>query len=158
MIPSGALKFSKPPNGTNSSALRAYPTVTAEAAGPLRGILCSIPEKTSQECATLKDFKGVLTAVFFQECAVPLPCGSIFLPLSCLFISSSRLELKVQGFDGCVGYAQPIHTQFRPASIQTVLMEGEVHRQSWGSKPRMRFRAEVMEGFDRLARSQIGQT
>jgi hypothetical protein len=108
---------SKSTNGTNSSALRAYATVTAEAASPLQGILCSIPENTSQECATEKDFKDLLTAVFFQDCAESLPCGSIFLPVSWLFISSARLEVKVLGFDGCVGYAQPIHTQFRLASI-----------------------------------------
>jgi len=77
----------------------------------------STPENTSQECATEKDFKDVLTVVFFQECAESLPCGSIFPPVSWLFLSSARLEVKVQGYNGCVGYAQSIHTNFRPASI-----------------------------------------
>ena len=45
------------------------------------------------------------------------PCGSIFLPLSWLFISRARLEVKVLQSGGCAGYAQPIHTQFPPASI-----------------------------------------
>jgi hypothetical protein len=85
---------------TNSSASGAYATVTAEAASPLQGILCSIPENTSQECATEKDFKDLLTAFFFQDCAESLPCGSIFLPVSWLFISSARLEVKVLGYDG----------------------------------------------------------
>jgi hypothetical protein len=90
--------------------VREYATVTAEAASPLRGILCNILENTSQECATEKYFKDVLMAVSFQECAASLPSGSIFLPLSWLFISSARLEVKVLRFDGCAGYAQPIHT------------------------------------------------
>jgi hypothetical protein len=65
--------------------------------GPLRVILRSIPENTSQECATEKDSKDVLTVVFFRECAESLPYGPIFPPVSWLFISSARLEVKVQG-------------------------------------------------------------
>jgi hypothetical protein len=103
-------------------ALRAYATVTAEAARPLRGILCSIPENTSQECATERCFKDVLTAVSFQECAASRTCGSIFPALSYLFISSARLEAKVLRFDGCVGYARPIHTHnFGPLYRQIVI-------------------------------------
>src|SRR5207344_2082201 len=91
-------------------ALRAYATVTAEAASPLRGILCSIPENTSQECVTENDFKDVLMAVFFQDCAESLPCGSIFLPISWFVHIERTIGSESAGFDGCVGYAQPIHT------------------------------------------------
>jgi hypothetical protein len=37
-------------------------------------------------------------------------------------------------------------------------MEGEIHRQRWGIEAAMRFRAEVLNAFDRLTRSKIGQT
>jgi hypothetical protein len=67
-------------NRANSNAREPMPSSRLKSASPLRGILCSIPENTSQECATEKYFKDVLAAVFFQECAASLPCGSI----SCL--------------------------------------------------------------------------
>ena len=47
-----------------------------------------------------------------------------FPALSWLLISSGRLEVKVLRFDGCVGYAQPIHTHnfgplaFRPCMVK----------------------------------------
>jgi hypothetical protein len=96
------------------------PPSQLKAASLLRGILCSIRENTSQECATEKCSKDVLVTLSFQDCAESLPYGSVFLPISWLFISSARLEVKVLRFDACVGYAQPIHTHnfgprpFRP--------------------------------------------
>ena len=107
---------------------RKYATFTTEAAIPVCGILGRSLEKTLQECATEKYFK----AVSFQECAASLPCGSIFLPLSWLFVSSARLEVKVLRFDGCVGYAQPIHTHnfaplpFRPCMVKLRMSGGGV--------------------------------
>jgi hypothetical protein len=77
-------------------------------------------------------FKDVLTAVSFQKCAASLPCVSIFLPVSCLFISSARLEAKMRRFDGCVGYAQPIHTLTISARLHLDLESDgrEFHRQN----------------------------
>jgi hypothetical protein len=70
----------------NSSALRAYATVTAEAVSPLRESCVAFRKillKSVQQRSTLKD---VLTAVSFQECAASPPCGSTFVPLVvCLY-------------------------------------------------------------------------
>ena len=38
------------------------------------------------------------------------------------------------------------------------LMEGEIHGPSWGIEAAMRFRAAVLNAFDRLTRSQVGQS
>jgi len=81
-MPSGEQKFGIQQIELTPMREGIYATVTTEAAIPVCGILGSL-EKTFQECATEKYFKNVLTAVSFQECAASLPCGSIFLPLSC---------------------------------------------------------------------------
>jgi hypothetical protein len=131
--------------------VRAYAAVTAEAASPLRGILCSIPENTSQECATEKYFKDVLAAVSFRESCGVTPLRINLLPQSRLFVSNARLEVKVLRFDGCVGYAQPIHRQFLARFHLDLESDGggDPSLKLGESKPRSNFRSEVLAAFDR---------
>jgi hypothetical protein len=57
-------------NRANSNARERMPPHSLKSASPLRGILCSIPENTSQECATESYFKDCLGGSF-----VPGMCG-----------------------------------------------------------------------------------